>query len=324
MTHPDVSLKRMVVPGGELLRVGTLNLLNQPANLRQRLDGLTAEIERLDLDVLLLQEVLEQSEPDTAAYLAEHTHLKYSHAAPPKKKPNEESYGNRILSRTKFLKKGDERFHVIFAGSHSIIPAAYGAIEFNGRMVHIFNVHLVWGSAAEPLRMQQAEIMSSWASSIRREDSEAVILLGGDLNAQPQSSTFRFLTGQQSGDRGTGTLWVDAWSMWGTDENFITSDPETYWGGKTGARKSGLYNLDLVPKRRIDYLLAYDWVYGKEGSPLSFERWADQLTGDEREISDHFGVMVDFWVPPLNKEQHVTTIKVTEQEDVQLASQCRP
>lgn len=312
VSHPDISLKNMTVPGGELLRVGSLNLLNQHAHLQGRLDGLIAEIERLDLDVLLLQEVLEHSEPDTATYIAEHTRLNFSHAAPPKK-ANEGSYGNRILSRKKLVEKGDERFHVVFAGNRAAIPTAYAAIEFNGRKVHIFNVHLTWGSDSEPLRMHQAEIITGWAQAIRLKDPEAIILLGGDLNAQPQSSTFRYLTGQQSGDHGLGTLWVDAWSMWGTDSNLITSDPETYWGGKTGARKSGLYNLELVPKRRIDYLLAYDWVYGKEGSPMSFQRFADELTGDEREISDHFGIMSDFWVPLVEKPE-VTTIKVTAQE----------
>lgn len=313
MVHPDISLKRMTIPGSELLRVGSLNLLNQHAHLRQRLDGLVAEITRLDLDVLLLQEVLTESDPDTATYIAEHTHLKYAHAADPKKKPNEASYGTMVLSRTKFVKKGQERFSVVFSAGMAITAATYIATKVNDRAVHIFNVHFTWGSASEPMRMQQAEILTTWARSIRKEDPEAVILMGGDFNAQQDSSTLRFLTGLQSSDRGLGTLWVDAWRMWGTDNNFITSDPETYWGGRTGARKSGLYNLDLVPKRRIDYLLAYDWVYGKEGSPLSFQRFADELTGDEREISDHFGIMADFWVPPV-REAQITTIKVTSDE----------
>lgn len=298
LSRADIALRGEVVPVGHTLRVGSFNLLNRHENLAARLERLVAEVQRLDLDVLCLQEVLANGELDVAAYFAERTALTHAHAAKPKVKANGDQHGTLILARSRFTKRSEEHYHPVFTRGVTLIPATHVALTHNGRQVHVFDAHLAWGSTAEPLRMQQAEILVAKADAIRREDPTAVILLAGDFNAVEQSSTVRFLTGLQSSDRGLGTLWVDAWRMWGTDSNWATSIADTYWGARTGAGKD-LLHPELIPARRIDYLLSYDWVYGKAGSPLSFVRFADQLTGDQREISDHFGVASDIWVPPL-------------------------
>jgi endonuclease/exonuclease/phosphatase family metal-dependent hydrolase len=297
MSREDIHLKRTTIPAADTLRVASLNLLNQPGNLQARLANLAAEVRALDLDVLCLQEVLAEADPMVADYLTQHTQLAHTHAAEPKWKAGGASYGTLTLTRKPLTCHEQMTYAGIDARGSAIIPATIVGIEHNGRTVHIINVHLAWGSQAEPVRMRQAELLNFWTERKRAADPDAIVLMLGDFNAEENNSVMRFLRGQQASALDFGTLWVDAWQMHGAPDNRITSEPETYWGEQTGARKSSLYNLDLIPKRRIDYILAYDWCYGKAGSPLTFQRFADTLTGDAKEISDHFGICSDIYVP---------------------------
>lgn len=156
--------------------------------------------------------------------------------------------------------------------------------------VGVLNLHGVWGGARARERELQVLAADRVATSLRRKlaDREPLVLLGGDLNAVPESSALRFLTGLESLD-GAGTYWVDAWAVGGDGGPGHTSTPGTGWFLDT-ARAMGISDPTAIPARRIDYLLVQDWVYGRRGHPL--RTWVD-LTGTGaggRHASDHFAV----------------------------------
>lgn len=97
---------------------------------------------------------------------------------------------------------------------------------------------------------------------------------------------------------GESTVWVDSWVLHGTQDNWATSDPSSFWGSRTAAGV-GLLNSGMIPKRRIDYIMSYDWCYGRHGSPLSFGVFGNELSFSCSDLSDHFGVFSDIYVPAL-------------------------
>ena len=90
-------------------------------------------------------------------------------------------------------------------------------------------------------------------------------------------------------------MWVDAWEVKGREYNYSTSNGELYWSKETASHK-GIVLPQLLPQRRIDYIFSYEWVYGKVGSPLSFNTFGS-LTGKPNEISDHYGLWADIYAP---------------------------
>lgn len=53
----------------------------------------------------------------------------------------------------------------------------------------------------------------------------------------------------------------------------------------------------LVPERKIDYIFVQGWIYGQIGSPSNVSLFGSTLTTDGHEISDHYGVIADIWLP---------------------------
>lgn len=178
------------------------------------------------------------------------------------------------------------------------VHALAAHIEYNGHDIHIINAHLAWGGNNEWVRLREAEKINAYVKSKLVNHPEAIFLLVGDLNTLETSSTVRYLKGLQEGTQPhLGAYWVDAWELHGNENNYITSDPETYWGVLT-ANGKGLTIPSLLPKRRIDYIFSYGWCYGKQGFPLNFNRFADKKTVPE--ISDHYGIWSDIYIPEKN------------------------
>lgn len=159
-----------------------------------------------------------------------------------------------------------------------------------GRVVAAVNLHGIWGGDRAHEREQQMLHAVRWAERLRQRlaDREPLLVLGGDLNAVPDSSVIRYLHGLQP--LGTeGTYWVDAWAHAGDGTAGHTTSAASAWFLET-ARAVGIQRPEDVPPRRIDYLFVRDWVYGRRGQPLDTRV---DLTGtghDGRHASDHFAV----------------------------------
>ena len=142
-----------------------------------------------------------------------------------------------------------------------------------------------WQLDYEREREQQAVIAArAIADALKRRPAHVV--LAGDLDADPFSSSVRFWTGRTSLE-GLSVCYRDAWeSVHGID------------GGETFTpRNPVLVDWDW-PFRRIDYVFVR---CGKHGGPtLAIDRC--EVVFDEPDAgtwaSDHFGVMADLVVPP--------------------------
>lgn len=271
------------------IRIASINLLNNPSGFGKRAQLLAQELERIQPDVLCLQEIASLEERQLVALMEQLGYVN-SYAASRNKHRNGFFYGNMTFSRLPIIDAEELALQVVKA---PITPLAGAVVHVRKQntLFTVINVHLAWGADNEWVRLRQVEEIADYAKRLRRESPHPVVL-AGDFNSVPRSTTYQFLTGNREGSRQNGTFWIDAWQMWGTPENEITSDPTTYWAVQTAKP----HNLDpaLIPMRRIDYLYAYDWCYGRSGSPMNFQRFADTVDKNGMTASDHYGIWADF------------------------------
>lgn len=167
----------------------------------------------------------------------------------------------------------------------------YATTEIDGQLINVFSAHLAWGGNTEARRLQQAEHIDRIAEKLERSYPDSISILGGDLNAQPESRTIRFLTGVDLNiTNDESTLWVDAWTEAGSKENWTTSSNSTNSLGRITAFHANIAYPGMVPDRRIDYIMTRGWAYGKPGYPLKFDYLIDPK---KVEVSDHNGIMAD-------------------------------
>lgn len=282
------------------LRIGSLNLLNNPDGLEDRIPTLISEAIDKNFQVLCLQEVLEVERPriEQALFAAGFTACSYA----PTILNHRTGHRDGTAIFTKVAPTSFDTFLFNVDGERSLekptIPAMTAHLEVNGRNVHVITCHFAWGSRNESVRLRQASEVSDYAARIMAADSDAVVLLAGDLNASEDFSTIRFFHGKQENMSGESTFWVDSWVLHGSQENWVTSDPDSFWGHRTAAGV-GLTHANMIPKRRIDYIMSYGWCYGRHGSPLSFSRFGDVVSNSSSDLSDHFGIYSDIYVPAL-------------------------
>jgi endonuclease/exonuclease/phosphatase family metal-dependent hydrolase len=114
----------------------------------------------------------------------------------------------------------------------------------------------------------------------------AHVILAGDLDAEPEAASIRFLRGLQSLD-GTSVCYLDAWQAAHPGEPGHTFTPEnpTMPTGEKGS-------WALEPGRRIDYVLVRCSDHGPTLEVRSCERLFDAPV-DGTWASDHFGVTAE-------------------------------
>ena len=269
-------------------RLGQINILNRKEGVAERYQLLREHALREELDVIALQEVIHADLlADTLAPIGL-TH--FIAATPVLDGTNPVSDGAAIASR--FPLSGARELKL--TGSKR--PALTARASTPWRQVQLFTAHLSWGSDAEGRRLQQAYELTLAAEEIRLEDPALPILLAGDLNSDEDSRTSRYLRGQELDHRGGSTYWTDAYTVCGTPEVWATSDQGNNSHGVVTASNKGIVMPELLPQRRIDYILSYGWSYGKIGCALAYGRFGDPLTPDGRELSDHYGIWADVLV----------------------------
>jgi endonuclease/exonuclease/phosphatase family metal-dependent hydrolase len=271
------------------IRIATINLLNNPSGFGKRANLLARDLRQIQPDVLCLQEIASLEEPQLVALMEQLGYVN-SYAASRLQHRNGFFYGNMTFSRLPIVAADELTLKVPKAPSTPVAGAVVH-VQKAGKTFTVINVHLSWGANNEWVRLRQVEEIADYAAKLTKEKKHPLVL-AGDFNSPPRSTTYQFLTGNREGSRQNGTFWIDAWDMWGTPENEITSDPSGYWAAAT-AKPHGL-DPDLIPKRRIDYLMAYEWCYGRSGSPMNFQRFADVEDKNGMTASDHFGLWADF------------------------------
>jgi endonuclease/exonuclease/phosphatase family metal-dependent hydrolase len=291
------------IPRDERVRIATWNVLHPRFDVPAR----TAEIARVlaDCDVALLQEIAISDTYNSAEEIAEATGMRVASTAIVKFIPGEEHWSaTAILTRLPVLRS----MTVPTITSES--AAAVIALP-SGRELVAISAHLEWGGGEEATRVAQvqeidraaAALLSAHSSQVSPSQASSalassaddpVVVLGGDFNALPESDTVRFLTGLASVN-GRSTIWADAWGN--SDDPGYTNLPASNPLAAAIARKHGLDPQGL-PARRIDYLMARGWVWGKAGCSLSTSIRGTKAGPTGVFGSDHCAVVTDMWDPP--------------------------
>ena len=113
------------------------------------------------------------------------------------------------------------------------------------------------------------------------------VVLAGDFDDTPDSSSVRFWTGKQSLD-GSSVAYRDAWAAVHPDEPGHTFTP------RNPLERAGEMSLELG--RRIDYVMVRCGVHGPTLEVTDCRLAFDQPVGGVW-ASDHFGVVADLSVP---------------------------
>jgi endonuclease/exonuclease/phosphatase family metal-dependent hydrolase len=263
-----------------VIRVATVNLFAHHGDWERRRPALRESLRALDADVLALQEAIVDDGYDMARELL--------------------GDGYQVVHQSRGL-VGDGTHH-----------GASAATRWPVRAVHEVDLHLTdrtrdYSSGTVILEVESpvgrllvGSHGNSWAWWAERErelqavavvrrieqlvdDAPAHVVLGGDFNAEPHTSSMRFLTGRQSLD-GLSTAYRDVWESVHGEAAGWTFDPAN---PLTVVDEPGLDR-----GRRIDYVLVR---CGDHGPTLGIvdAGLAVHEPVDGVQPSDHYGVYAD-------------------------------
>lgn len=270
------------------MRVLTWNLWWQFGPWQERQPAIAAELARVNPDIALLQEVWADDEGDQAEALAAPLGLEVARTTDDSGRP--QRFGNAILSRwpirsTAMIRLGGED------GGPSHRSALAAVIETPAGPQPFVVTHLAWQYEAGPLRMNQLDEVVRFGAEqfdaiAPESEGRPPLVLGGDLNAVPDSDEVRRLTGLAAPYR-PDLVFTDCWAAVGDGD------------GHTWTRANPHAADASWPRRRLDYVLVA-WPRTK---PLGNPR-AARLAGTEPMTydggppegtvpSDHYAVVVE-------------------------------
>jgi len=275
-----------------VLRVATINVWNKSGPWLSRLRLIRRELERLQPDIVGLQEVLRfradnaldaplTAQNDQLTEIAEGLgyQLAYGVASD---YGNGLKFGNAVLSRHPIVaeqnfelpgrESGETRalLHVLCTTPHGSLP--------------VFVTHLNWKFHHGSVRQRQVVFIAERVAELCPIAGPYLppVLLG-DFNAAPEADEIRFLTGLCAIEQKT-VYFADAWVFAGVGAGH-TYDRANHYAAK--ARE---------PSRRIDYIFVRGPDRQFRGEPLRAELAFDAAELGAAEPvwpSDHFGVVAD-------------------------------
>ena len=278
-----------------VLRVATLNLAIH-VRFDTRLAEIVAWLERVDPDVLMLQEVSFTDDGSWAGTIANEIGYSAVTAAGRMNTPWELVFGNAILSRWPISEHRSLPlpFGVpqAFAGLGSD-PIGPDALFARTAGLDVVCVHLEPQPALSRILEQQVVLIERTLRTLRNASSPLPALIGGDFNCRPESSSIRYLSGLCSLD-GDSTYYQDAFAIAGTGPGY-TLDVANPLAARI-----------MVPSQRIDYLfVGENFAFndfaggpgGGTGKVVAAELFAQQPITGKLFASDHFGVFADIAWP---------------------------
>ncbi|RYZ73335.1 MAG: endonuclease/exonuclease/phosphatase family protein [Lysobacteraceae bacterium] len=238
------------------LQVVTLNLYHDKDDWPARRVQIVRELQRLQADVIALQEVIENDRvPNQARWLAEQLGYRWYFASTDA--PGSRTrYGNAMLTRHRILARGQKRLRPMDDSR----TAAFLRIDLQGHPVNVYVTHLHWTEDGGAIRKVQVDDLAEYLDAT---SGKVPSLVAGDFNAAadaPELGPLRRHFG-------------DAWSSLRPDLD-----------GIEGSTLNPAYH----PPRRIDHVFFQGEAFRPLSATLLFEH------PDERGIwaSDHRGVLV--------------------------------
>lgn len=266
------------------LRVATWNLWWRFGPFEQRQVAIVETLRSINADVLCLQEVWSTDTDDQAQSLARALDMNVVRTAPVLF--DGQAFGNAVLSRWPADLMADEALprHDGAAGHRRVVAARVDTPWGPWTFVSTHLDHRFDASASRVLQTRRLlELAMTWRGDPERDPPT---VMGGDLNAVPDSDEIRLLTGRGPGV--PGIVMTDAWEVAGTGAGVT-------WGG------GNPYVVDSAwPERRLDYLLV-SWPRPKPvGNPA--RTWLAgtapvDVDGDAVWPSDHAAVVADLITP---------------------------
>ncbi|MEE8581426.1 MAG: endonuclease/exonuclease/phosphatase family protein [Myxococcota bacterium] len=271
------------------LRVLTLNLWHDAGPWRERLKQLREWLDRLDPDLIGLQEVLRGAQVDQCAELFEGRdyHWDYVRASDFWDQRGLD-FGNAIASRWPIQERAELRLPDAGDGERRAALQVCVASPFGP--ISITNTHLNWKFHHGAVRERQVVALCDWLWEKRPRDGFPPLLVG-DFNAEPESSEIRYLSGFQS-LKGKSVALRDAWRCAGQTGEGLT------WSNRNPYARPW-----LEPDRRIDYIFAGPPRPGGVGL-IEACRVVCDTPRDGVWPSDHFGLSAQLRTDPLPDLDH--------------------
>ncbi len=285
------------------LSFASWNILGDDLDRLARLTMVANEIK--DLDFIAIQEVVldEKNDINTALMLSDLTGLEIAScvSGDVTNLVTGQVQGTAILTKLEVVSSNIS----IFAppdseDSKSQEYKKYAAAILrapNNRLIFICSVHFPWGAHNEIRRLEHAHYLDLQIAEIMETlPTNSISILAGDFNANANSESLRFLKGETA-YRSKSTYWIDVWGEKGKGPGY-TFDPSLKNSNlEHTATRSGIIQPELMPPRRLDFLLLRGWVFGKAGSPLKVCLLGKNPDSNSNFASDHFGVMGEIWNP---------------------------
>ena len=272
---------------GARLRALTLNLFAEHGDWPARRRALQSGLERLRPDVVALQEAIVDDGHDSAREVLG-TEYEVAHQTRGLVGDGRH-HGASVASRWPITGVHEVDLHLTPRTrdySCGAVIAEVAAPEPIGRLLVACHGNS-WAWWAEHERELQALAVVRRIEEVVAEEP-AHVVVGGDFNATPDTSSMRFWTGRTSLN-GTSTAYRDCWESVHGEAAGWTFDPRN--------ALSAIDEPDLDRGRRIDYLLVR---CGDHGPTLRVAdcRLALAEPVDGVQPSDHYGVVADLTPRP--------------------------
>ncbi len=280
-----------------VLRVATINVWNKSGPWQQRLPLLRQELERLQPEIVGLQEVLRflpdsagdapfTTSNDQATEIAEGLgfHIAYSVASD---YGNGLKFGNAVFSRHPIVEQQSFQLPGLESGeSRSLL---YALCDTPHGRLPVFVTHLNWKFHHGSVRQRQVAFIAERVAELAPINAPLLppVLLG-DFNAAPDADEIRYLTGLCAFE-GKTVYFADAWVFAGEGPGYTYDRANDY---AVKARE---------PSRRIDYIFVRGPDRQFRGEPLRAEVAFNVAQRSDAEAvwpSDHFGVYADLAITP--------------------------
>lgn len=246
------------------MRIATYNIWNNDTSWQERIEAICEEVNRINADVIALQEVRSYEEDSVAHDISEATGYPFCVFHP---------YSDSLDEGLAFLSKFPlSSIEAIWEEDveESNFCATRVTFTLGGQEWGITNVHLNWRSSS--IRECQMEVVRDWLSKGRQK---AIEVLCGDFNDHPQSTIYYGLS-----DAG----WLDV-------TTFVAEEPRATLDVK---HNPYLQSSNIEQPERYDWILVRSEYSGLEVQHVDV--FGDIRTSTDVIPSDHYGVVADFIV----------------------------
>lgn len=278
----------MTTAESPVIRVATWNLWGRNGGHERRLPAIVETLRRIDADVIMLQESwAQQGDFCQAEYLAAQLG---GHSSAWAHGPWFSGFwlGNSVLSRWPMVRTEVHRLPRLDNGDPMYRHITLAHVQTPWGEWPFASTHFEHPFDGSRHRMLHAETLMHVVRSVRAASTNKLpVVVGGDLNAVPDSDEIRMLTGRKPGV--PGVVFSDVWEHVGAGGRFGSE-------GLTWRSDNPNTGDSSWPNRRLDYIL----VSHPRKKPAGNAR-AIWLAGTEAidgvYPSDHAAVVAELAVP---------------------------